>query len=146
MLGSIFRHEGKAKSSRNHGQGPIVAFTPVGRRACHTFLLEDMIGIASKLAIHSVNIGFAVELFDRKSAFACKTMATMNRDDHLLLKQRHHMGALIELFARQRVDDSLKVAGEQTLSQLLGIRIAQSQFEPLVSHLQSRNEINYLIR
>src|SRR6516162_9843690 len=126
MLCRIFRHEGKAKASRNHSQGPVVAFTPVGRCACHSLLLEDMIGIASKLAIHSVNVGFAIELLDRKSAFVRKTMAAMNRDDHLLLKERHHVGTLIELFARQRVDDSLKVASEQTLSQVLGIGIAQS--------------------
>ena len=87
-------------------------------------LLEDVIGIAGKFAIHSVNVGFAIEFLDRKSAFASKTMPAMNRDNHLLLKQRHHVGALIELFTRQRVDDNLKVAGEQTLSQLLGIRIA----------------------
>src|SRR6185369_4014321 len=99
MLGRIFRHEGKAKSGRNHGQGPIIAFTPIGRRARHPLLLEEMVGIASKFTIHSMNVGFAVELLDRKSAFVCQTMTAMNRDDHLLLKQRHHVSTLVKLLA-----------------------------------------------
>ena len=120
MPSGIFRHEGKAKSRRNHGQGPIVAFTPVGRRACHAFFLEDMVGVAGEFAIHPVNIRFAIELPDRKSTFAGETMTAMNCDDHLLLKQRHHVRALIELFARQRVDDDFEVAGKQAIPQAPG--------------------------
>ena len=98
-----------------------------------------MVGVAGKFAIHPVNVRFAVQLPDRKSTFAGETMTAMNRDDHLLLKQRHHVGALIGLFARQRVDDDLEVAGKQTIPQLPGVCIAQTQFKPVMPCLQSRD-------
>ncbi|MGC1608876.1 MAG: hypothetical protein WA801_04535, partial [Pseudolabrys sp.] len=42
------------------------------------------------------------------------------------------MGAIIKFFARQRIDDDLEVAVEQTVVQFAGACIAESQLQPLV--------------
>ena len=59
-----------------------------------------------------MDVTFAVQLFDRKSRLAREAMTAMNRDNHLFLKERHHVGARIGFFARQSVDDSLELAGK----------------------------------
>src|SRR5262249_15646848 len=96
MVRGIFRHERKAKPRSDHSQGPIVALAPIRGRASHAFLLKDMIGVAGKLAIHSMDIAFPVQLPDREGALASEPMPAMDGDDHLLRKQRHDMGAVVE--------------------------------------------------
>ena len=100
MLCGIFGHKGKAKSRRDHGQGPIIAFTPIGRRAGHAFFLENVVSVAREFAIHPMNVTFAVQLSHWERALASKPMIAIDRDNHLLTKQRHNVGALVEFFAR----------------------------------------------
>src|SRR5215470_7029211 len=84
MVRGIFRHERKAEPRSDHSQGPIVALAPIGGRASHAFLLENMIGVAGELAIHSMDVAFPVQLPDREGALASESMLAMDGDDHLL--------------------------------------------------------------
>ena len=74
-----------------------------------------MIGVAGELAIHPMDIAFPIQLPDREGSLSREPMPAMDRDDHLLRKQRHHVRALVEFLARQRVDHHFEIAGEQAV-------------------------------
>src|SRR5215475_7117472 len=62
VLDSVRWHEGEAEASRHHRQCPIVALAPIGWHASDPLLLKDLVGIASELAVHAVNVPLAIHL------------------------------------------------------------------------------------
>src|SRR4029450_7291742 len=84
--------------------------------ACRLRLfLEDVICITGKLAIDAMDIAFAIHFLHRESGLICKPVLPIDRNHHSLLEKRHNMCAIIKFFARQRIDDDLEVAIEQTV-------------------------------
>ena len=67
-----------------------------------------------------------IQFLDWKSTLLCEPMAEMNGNDHLLTKERHNVGSLVDFLAWQRIDNRLKITGEQAIPQVLGVSIAES--------------------
>ena len=93
---------------------------------------DETVGITGKFAVYPMDVALTVQFLDRISTFACEPVALMNGDDHLLTKERDNVRSLVNFFPRQGVDDGLKIAGKQALSQILGVRVAEVQFKSLV--------------
>ena len=66
-------------------------------------------------------------------------------DHHLLAKQRHHVGALVGFFARQRIDDDLESASQKARAQIFCIRIAKPQLYVGMAGPNIGDKINDLV-
>ena len=101
-----------------------------------------MVSVACKLAVHAMDVSLAVKLSDGKCAFVREAMAAVNGDHHLFAKQRDRMQALVGLFARQRIDDEIEVAGEKSLAQFPGTRVAKFELDAGMTSLDAGDQID----
>ena len=119
MLDGICGHEGKPETGGDHGHGPIVAFTPIRRRASYALILKYVVSVTGEFAVHPMYVALAVEFLDGKSTFVGELMVLMNGDDHLLTKERHNVSSLVGFFAWQRVNNGLQITGKQPIGALV---------------------------
>ncbi len=125
MGNAVLWHESEAEARCDHGQNPVIAFTPVDHVPCRATVEQ---ATAIKFAIDAVEIRLALKIRKANRISLRERMTGMDDDHHLLAEERHDVEAFIRLLPGKTVDRNLKIALQKARVELPCARIGQFQF------------------
>src|SRR4030088_1033385 len=98
MRRQMLWHEGISQSGGGHRQHPVVAIAAIDGLAIDAKPIEHFVSQHAEFAIDALEVRLAVEINDLDLLLSCQFVSRMERDHHLLPKERQVVKPLVSCF------------------------------------------------